>query len=80
MNEEKKNLSESEKLMEELEPIYCMIDEGGPIHPTEYDESDDLEAVKKIIEKRKNKEKFVKEILSDQKLAKGLNTIAERLK
>ena len=45
--------SESEKLQDELEPIINdMIDEGGPVwHPTEHDESDDLEDAKKIIYK-----------------------------
>ena len=36
----------SEELMDELEPINNMVDEGGYIHPTQYDESDDLELVK----------------------------------
>ena len=41
--------SESEKLQDELEPIINdMIDEGGPVwHPTEYDESDDIEEAKR---------------------------------
>ena len=42
--------SESQKLQDELEPIINdMIDEGGPVwHPTEHDESDDLEEAKRI--------------------------------
>ena len=46
MTEEKKSVSE--ELMDDLEPINNMVDEGGPIHPTEFDESDDIEAAKKI--------------------------------
>ena len=46
MNENKKTVSE--ELMDDLEPINNMVDEGGYIHPTEYDESDDLEDAKKI--------------------------------
>ena len=45
-----KNKSYSEMMQDELEPIFNMIDEGGPVHPTEYDESDDLEAAKRVIE------------------------------
>ena len=40
----------SEELMDELEPINNMVDEGGYIHPTQYDESDDLEDAKKVTE------------------------------
>ena len=42
--------SESEIMQDELEPIINdMIDEGGPVwHPTEHDESDDLEDAKVI--------------------------------
>ena len=40
----------SEELMDELEPINNMVDEGGYIHPTQYDESDDLEDAKKVME------------------------------
>jgi len=39
--DKKKKKSTSEQLQEELEPIAT--------HPTEYDESDDLEAIKKLI-------------------------------
>jgi hypothetical protein len=46
-NENKK--STSEQLMDELEPINNMVDEGGAIHPTEYDESDDLEDAKRLM-------------------------------
>jgi len=58
MNEKEKK-SVSELLMDDIEPINRMEDEGGPvnagyIHPTEYDESDDLEAVKASIEKKKS--------------------------
>ena len=41
--------SESEKLQDELEPIIHDWDnEGGAVHPTEHDESDDLEYVKRF--------------------------------
>ena len=40
----------SEELMDELEPINNMVDEGGYIHHTQYDESDDLEDAKKVTE------------------------------
>ena len=76
MSKEQNKKSPSELLMDDIEPIYCMIDEGGPVHPTQYDESDDLEAAKKVIEKMKTKELFIKEILKDQKLAANLNKIA----
>ena len=48
-----KEKSVSQKLMDEIEPI---------IHPTEYDESDDLEAVKKFEEIKPDsvKEKVLK--------------------
>ena len=46
MTEEKKSVSE--ELMDDLEPINNMVDEGGPIHPTEFDESDDIEAAKNL--------------------------------
>ena len=42
--------SYSEQLMDDVEPIWSMIDEGGPAHPTQHDESDDLEDAKKVIE------------------------------
>ena len=48
-NPVKKNMdkkSESEKLQDELEPIW---------HPTEYDESDDIEDAKRIIPPRPEK-------------------------
>lgn len=48
ISENKKEDSLSIQMMNELEPIIDMIDEGGPIHPTEFDESDDIEAAKKI--------------------------------
>ena len=48
MLEEKKK-STSEQLMDELEPINNMMDEGGYIHPTEHDESDDLEDAKRLL-------------------------------
>ena len=51
------------------------VKEEISIHPTEYDESDDLEAAKASIEK-KLKEEFVKEILKDKKLAENLDKIA----
>ena len=38
-------------MQDDLEPILNMADEGGPVHPTEYDESDDIEAVKTVVEK-----------------------------
>ena len=62
-SENKKEDSVSIQMMNELEPIIDMIDEGGPVHPndtscggvpsgwipsTQYDESDDLEAAKRI--------------------------------
>ena len=61
MNKDKKK-STSELLMDELEPIinhsrrkdkiykdtHTWEDEGGAIHPTEHDESDDLEDAKAI--------------------------------
>ena len=62
-------MTESEKMMHDLEPIYP--------HPTEYDESDDLEEVKASIEKRKKEEEFINQILSDKQLAKNLNILAE---
>ena len=40
--------SESEKLQDELEPIPEKR-EGPVVHPTEYDESDDLEDAKRVI-------------------------------
>ena len=46
MTEEKKSVSE--ELMDDLEPINNMVDEGGPINPTEFDESDDIEAAKNL--------------------------------
>ena len=46
MTEEKKSVSET--MQDELEPIFNMIDEGSPVHPTEFDESDDIEAAKKV--------------------------------
>ena len=42
------NKSYSQQMQDELEPILNMVDEGGPVHPTEYDESDDLEAAKRM--------------------------------
>ena len=59
---EEKIKSTSELLMDELEPIINMVDEGGPVYSnedvpegwipnTEYDESDDIEASKKLEEK-----------------------------
>ena len=40
--------SESEKMQDDLEPIvHNWEDEGGTVHPTEYDESDDIENAKK---------------------------------
>ena len=48
----KKSKSYSEMMQDELEPIYCMIDEGGPVHiDTQFDESDDIEAVKQLVER-----------------------------
>ena len=52
MNEDKK--TPSEELMDDLEPINDMVDEGGYVHPTEHDESDDLEDAKKIDIKEKD--------------------------
>jgi len=40
--------SVSEVLMDDIEPIWNMIDEGSPVHPTQYDESDDIEKAKKV--------------------------------
>jgi hypothetical protein len=57
MTEEKKSVSE--QLMDELEPILNMVDEGGPVHPTEYDESDDIEAAKKITDAVKAVDKIM---------------------
>ena len=54
-NENKK--STSEQLMDELEPINNMVDEGGAIHPTEYDESDDLEDAKVVTDEYRKLEK-----------------------
>ena len=40
--------TESEKMQDDLEPIvHNWEDEGGTVHPTEYDESDDIENAKK---------------------------------
>ena len=40
--------SVSEELMDDLEPIYSLIEDA---HPTEHDESDELEAAKNTSEK-----------------------------
>ena len=40
----------SEELMDELEPINNMVDEGGYIPHTQYDESFDLDDAKKVTE------------------------------
>jgi hypothetical protein len=46
--------SVSKNLMDDLEPILDWEGEGGyvypEIHPTEHDESDELEAAKKIVD------------------------------
>ena len=56
-----KKRSESEKLMDELEPIQDWEDEGGCIQPTKnYNESDVLEKIKRLL-------KVKKEILKGKK-------------
>jgi hypothetical protein len=41
--------TESEKMQDELEPIiHGWESEGGAVHPTEHDESDEIEELKKI--------------------------------
>ena len=57
MTEEKKSVSET--MQDELEPILNMVDEGGPVHPTEFDESDDIEAAKKITDAVKSIDKIM---------------------
>ena len=57
MKEEKKSVSET--MQDELEPIFNMIDEGSPVHPTEFDESDDIEAAKKVTDAVKAVDKIM---------------------
>jgi len=57
IKENKKSVSET--MQDELEPIFNMIDEGGPVHPTEFDESDDIEAAKKVTEAVKAVDKIM---------------------
>ena len=49
----------SEELMDDLEPINNMVDEGGPIHPTQYDESDDLEDAKVVEDEYRKLNEFI---------------------
>ena len=50
--------TESEKMQDDLEPIvHNWEDEGGTIHPTEYDESDDLEDAKVVTDEYRKLEK-----------------------
>ena len=73
MENKKKPYSESEKLQDELEPIYWLS--------TEHDESDDIEDAKKTIEERKKEEeKFVKDFLKDKELADNLQKISNNKK
>ena len=57
IKENKKSVSET--MQDELEPIFNMIDEGGPVHPTEFDESDDIEAAKKVTDAVKAVDKIM---------------------
>jgi len=84
MKNKKKPYSESEKLQDELEPIWWLS--------TEHDESDDIEDAKKTVEKHKNKkedhpprfdgeeEKFVQDFLEDKELADNLQKISNHKK
>ena len=50
--------TESERLQDELEPIlHDWENDGGTIHPTQYDESDDLEDAKVITDEYRKLEK-----------------------
>ena len=66
----KKEKSESQKMQDELEPIW---------HSTEHDESDDIEKAKEITEeKKKEKEKQEKEgKKKDNPIKRGLDKLKE---
>lgn len=52
MNGKNKEYSFSQQMQDELEPIIQWEDEGGSIHPdTQFDESDDIEAAKHVVQK-----------------------------
>ena len=74
-----KKKSYSENLQDELEPIW---------HPTEYDESDDIEDAKKIVDEHEQKKKhpprfdgeaeqFVQDFLADKTLADNLEKLSK---